>query len=129
MKSTDAIQGELWEDSTGYVMARITGLEGAVITQASVSAIARKIFNIDGATPAIPIDESAPAVASTIYDTLQTDAAWTKDGTGYNFKDEIAATIPITGGNRYVVEYKLTYLLGEIGHVVCELLANDLWGS
>ena len=129
MKTTDLIRGELWEDSTGYVLARVVGGDGEPLDEADVSSIARKIFNIDSSTTT-PVDESDLSVADTIYDELQTGEDWgDEDATGYNFKDTIAATIPIVGGNWYVVEYKLTLADGTTVIVAGKFPAKSIFSS
>ena len=74
-------------DSAAWCLARIDGWDGALITQADLSAIEYTIYEhsddsrlpVDGNT-AIPL-----TIADVIYDSLQTSDAWDVDTTGYNF--------------------------------------------
>ncbi len=68
-------------------------------------------------------------VATAVFDTLQTDARWTEDSTGYNFRDDLAATKLPSGSTAYRVEYLFSPTVGEDWYVVFELTALDLLGS
>ena len=105
---------EIIEGSDSQALFRIDGSDGANIQQADVSTIAREIFDTTTKTPTVSIDSSAPVVADTIYDTLQTDSRWTRDSTGFNFADTIAGSVCSDGGRVYRVEYTMTGPLGEI---------------
>ena len=56
-------------------------------------------------------------VADVIFSTLQTDAIWTVDTTGYNFRhvlDVSAHPAFAVAGRRYLVEYQLTPAVGQM---------------
>jgi hypothetical protein len=69
------------------LLARIVGAAGAYITQATLSAIAYQVRDVDEESNGFltPL-----AISTVVFDALQTGGAWDKDTTGYNF----AATIP-----------------------------------
>ena len=119
----------IWEDGGATLMARIVGGAGTTITQATITSIARKTFDLNGLTPGTAVETSAPVVASTVFDTYQTDARWTVDSTGYNFRDTIAAAIFATGNHRYRVEYAFTPTAGAVFWVVFELQCQPVWSS
>jgi hypothetical protein len=128
---TKPILAIVWEDGDAICMARVVGKNRQNATQASFSSITRKCFDISSDTPDTPITAGTKTlvIADTIYDTLQTDAAWTEDTTGYNFKDIVPAAVLSSGGHTYQVEYKLTAATGEIGWVVFSLTASGVLSS
>ena len=128
MKPTDVTRETIWEDGDVTEMARFL-INGANATQSDVTSIARKIFDLNGSTPNTAESTTAPAVASTVFDTLQTDARWSKDATGYNFRERIAATNFPTAGHRYLVEYLFTGSGGEKFWIVFEHLAQSVRSS
>lgn len=97
----------IWEDGDVTEMARfqVNGVNGV---QANLTSIARNIFDLSGATPGTSLGEVDIVVADSVFDTLQTDARWTKDLTGYNFRDRVPAAQFTTGGRTYLVEYLFT---------------------
>lgn len=110
----------IWEGGDACLMARVT-LNGSNVTQASLTSITRKIFDLDGDTPTTAIDTATPAVASTIFDTLQTDGRWTVDETGYNFRNTIGGAEFPDPNHTYRVEYRLVGAASEIAWLVFEL--------
>lgn len=128
MAITTATQAQACEDGGAFVMARVVGNDAANITQASVTSIARKTFDLDSATPNTATT-TAPVVADTIFDTLQTDARWTEDDTGWNFGDVIAASVLSTGDHHYRIEYVLTMDSGEPVVIKFEIHATSILGS
>lgn len=100
--------------TTVVLLARVLGKAGAVVTQASLSAIRYDIWKVDltyrqiadlfGVAPERdapktprwqPIKQSGPTslvIADTIYDALQTSGGWTVDDEGYNFRAELPET-------------------------------------
>lgn len=122
-------QATVWEDSGATCMARVVGQDAANITQASLTAIAYKVFDLDGLTPGTATDSGALVVADVVFDTVKTpddDARWTEDSTGYNFLDTTAgkaANLP-TGDHRYRIEYVFDPDSGEDFTVVFSLYAR-----
>jgi len=116
----------VWEDSGATLMARIVGNDNALVTQASISTITCKIVDTSGVTPT-----ATPSITKTavIFNALQTDAIWTADSTGYNFKHGILASQLPNGDTTYRVEYKFTPTTGEPFHAVFELTTGNLLGS
>lgn len=99
----------VWERSAAYIMARITGLSGEVVTQLSfdaVSVLITKLPSLDVVTP------PTLTVAGVFFNTLQTDERWTKDKTGYNFGH-------LLDGDTYLTDpgstYQLAYLFEPAG--------------
>jgi hypothetical protein len=101
------------EDSTHICMARIKGYGGVLVTQAAVSSIACKVFDLSGATPDTAILEPVVTVGTSIYDALQTDDQWSEDDTGYNFAFTVPRTGFPTGDHTYLVEFIVTPIAGD----------------
>lgn len=120
MRQPVAATQTVWEDSGGSMMARILGAAGTAITQASLSSIALTVFDMT-TSPTSGTAATAPVVADTVFDTLQTDARWTRDGTGYNFRYTFLASQIATGGRRYRYEFLFTPSSGQAFHVVFDL--------
>ena len=132
MGKNEPTQATIWEDSGASLMARVVGQDAANITQASLTGIAYKTFDLDGLTPGTAIDSGALVVADVVFDTLQTsDSRWTLDSTGFNFLDTTAAAaanLP-TGDHRYRVEYVFDPASGENFTVVFSLYARAIRSS
>lgn len=118
------IEGAAWEDSGTSLMCRLRGVDGDLVARADLSSIAYSVFDEDD-TDAEP-DEGTLTVADVVYDTLQTDSRWTKDGTGYNFRWDTPAALLADGGRRYRFEVKFTPVSGEPFHVVWRVPTGDL---
>lgn len=129
MSATDITKEVVWEDAGAICLARVVGVDGANITHSDVTSIARKIFDLDSSTPTTAVDTSTLTVADTVYDTLQTDDRWSKDDTGYNFLDTVAASVLTTGDHSYLVEYKVTPVAGEVYWLVYQLYARNVLSS
>ena len=127
MGATDIIRGYVWEDGDVTCLARAT-LNGSNITQAVISSIARKVFDLDSTTPTTAVDSSSVTVASSVFDTLQTDGRWSKDSTGYNFRDTVAASV-LSSAHRYRVEYVFTGSNGEKAVLLFEVSAKSIHSS
>ena len=96
------------EDTPAVCMSRVVGTDNTVVAQADISTITCAVYDLSGATPDTAVISPAQVVADTVFDTLQTDARWTEDSTGYNFRSTVAATGFPTGNHRYRVEFKFT---------------------
>jgi hypothetical protein len=116
----------VFEDSGCYLLARIRGNDAANIVQADISSI-NLCVSQKGGTP--DTAGTAVTVATVIFNTLQTDARWTVDSTGYNFRYEVpAASLPV-GGRKYLFEFKFTPASGPVFHVVFEVPTLNLLRS
>jgi hypothetical protein len=65
-------------------------------------------------------------VASTIYNTLQTDDRWSEDDVGYNLAHTITPTGPSAGEHTYRSNYTITFTTGEVAKVSFEIQAKDM---
>jgi hypothetical protein len=125
MAATDIEQAQIWEDNDCTCMARFT-VNGSNGTQSDIASVSRKIFDRKSGTSG---NASALTVASVVFDTLQTDGRWTKDTTGYNFRDRIAGTNFPTGDTRYVIEYQFTGASSEKFMLVYEVTTLEILTS
>lgn len=100
-------------------LARLRGANGALITQASVASIPWAVQDLN---TGLLVASGTLTVSSVIFDTLQTDAIWTKDSillpgpdgsTGYNFKNLFSATLFVPGGDTYQIDVQFVPFIGE----------------
>lgn len=105
--ATDAVTQIVWEGATPILLARVVGMAGANITQASLNSLAYMVVKDVAGVITTVIAETSLTIADIIFDTLQTDAIWTKDSTGYNFKHQLAATDIPDPSTKYRVQHKL----------------------
>ena len=103
-------------------MARIVGNDGDCLTPAEVTAAHYSAYLLDDRDP----DERIPiaghtnvslTVGDVLFSSLQTDALWTVDGPGYNFRHTpVVSTHPAfpVAGRRYLLEYTLTPAAGPV---------------
>lgn len=95
------------EDNPIALMDRVYSINGSLVTIASISTITYRVYAcadkdevISGAGEIVGPQTSC-TVATTVYDTLQTSAPWTKDATGYNFRIDLPGTArPAPGWHR-----------------------------
>lgn len=122
MADASDIYGTAMKNGSITLLARIVGQEGENVVRADIAAIQYTVFllddqNPDSRTAATNHTDVTLAVASVIFDTLQTDPMWTIDETGYNFRhtlDVSAHQAFAIAGRRYLVEYQLTPTAGQI---------------
>lgn len=126
MQPAETTKAIIWEDGGAQCMARVSGQDGAAITQASLSSITCKVFDISTSTPDGVVATPTVTISTSVFDTLQTDARWTKDSTGYNFRHSLAASVFATGDHVYRVEYKLAPTSGEAFWLAFELYSKAL---
>jgi len=99
------------------LMGRIKSRSGEYISQSTISTIAWTLTDVsDGPNSGTTVASSTFTVSAVVFNSLQTDAFWTKDTTGYNFRGIITATnIPTTySGDRLQADVKFTMTSGEV---------------
>jgi hypothetical protein len=120
MASATDIQLQAFVGGSATLMARIVGASGANIVQADIASIAYSIFTFDryAKTRTGVTNHTAVAltVANVVFNTLQTDAIWTVDATGYNFRHvlDVSPNAAFAAVGTYLIEYKLTPNNGEV---------------
>ena len=116
------IHGSAFKNGSATLLARIVGPDGANILQSDVNTIEYTVYLLDdqdpdSRTPVAGHTDVALTVADVIFNTLQTDAIWTVDATGYNFRhvlDVSSNQAFAVAGRRYLVEYQLTPAVGQM---------------
>lgn len=119
MPSASIKRANVFEDGGASLMARVVGNNGASITQAGISTITYAVYDLHAGTEIVA--STSLTVSAVVFDTLQTDARWTEDTTGYNFRHDIAANVFTTGDLTYRVEYKFTPSSGAVWMVLFEV--------
>jgi hypothetical protein len=109
------------EDSSVVVMARVLATDRQFAVQADVSAIALKVADF---TTAEETHDATLVVADTVFNTLQTDARWTVDSTGYNFRYTVPYTAFPTGDRTYRIEALFVLSDGARGKVPWQVRAE-----
>lgn len=94
------------------LLARVRNPAGSLVTQAAVSAITFKTY--DTAAPTVVVTSGSLDESVVIHDTLQTDARWTADTTGYNFEWIMPTANAPNTGKTYQVE--VTIDLDTVAH-------------
>jgi len=116
------LHGSAMKNGTVTLMARIVGANGANLVQAGISAIQYSIYllddqDADARTAVTGHTDAGLTVSDVIFDSLQADAIWTVDTTGYNFRHvPDVSTNPAfaIAGRRYLVEYRITPTTGQV---------------
>jgi predicted proteasome-type protease len=128
MKPYELVKVVTWEDTGQTLMARVEA-DAANITQAAISSIAYKIYDLSSLTPTTELGDSAAlVVADVVFDTLQTDSRWDADSTGYNFRHTVAASTLGTGDHKYGVKYTFTPAAGQPFLLEFEIWAKKAYG-
>lgn len=121
-------EAEFFEDSGGSLMARIIGPDATVLTTTKVTGITYSVYDTAAPTTAI-VGGSTLTVATVVFDTMQTDARWDRDATGYNFRYDVQSSELPNGKKKYRFEFKFDPVSGQDFHVAWELKAVDLYRS
>ncbi len=102
-------KAKAFEDGPIALMARVIGSDGSNITQSSVTAVTYAVYELDEYGDKVK-EITAPAgltVSDVVFNSLQTNAHWDADSTGYNFRHDLpAASLP--EAKTYQVEYRFT---------------------
>jgi hypothetical protein len=115
------IHGSAFKNGSVTLLARIVSLAGANIVRSNINTIKYTVFllddqNADSRTSVDGHTEATLTVANVIFDSLQTDAIWTVDEIGYNFRHVLDVSTHqafTVAGRRYLVEYQLTPAAGQ----------------
>jgi|SRR3989304_1590684 len=116
------IYGNAFKNGSATLMARIVGADGENITQADIATVRYSVYLLDdqdpdGRTAITGHSQITLPVYQVVYNSLQTDATWTVDAIGYNFRhvlDVAAHAAFAIAGRRYLIEYALTPLSGQV---------------
>jgi hypothetical protein len=103
-------------------------VDGAAMVQADLGTIEYAVIN--DSTKEVITALTSLTVANVVFDTLQTDARWTKDNTGYNFRHDVGHTIMTDPDISYRLEYKVTLSGGSefwLDSIVVNL--NEIYGN
>lgn len=116
-------ESEGFEDSGFFILGRVLGDDAEPIVQADISTIELTVTDLlDDSV----VTSGSLTVSDVVFDTLQTDARWTADETGYNFRYNAPASAVPNGGRRYRFEFKFTPNSGEVFHISHERVTGDL---
>lgn len=129
MPNTNLWYGNVQEDGTFSVLARVTSLsgtgttirpvEGPCVKKADITSITCKIYSLgtnrnNPAGVALSPDPTV-TINDSIFDSLQT-SGWptAEDPAGYNFRFDVASTYVPNGNEWYLIEFKITLTSGAI---------------
>lgn len=107
------------------ILARVVDKAGNILAASDFSSISLKIFNRKDLTTAIAL-AGGPATAiaiatSQVTGALTTTDAWTEDEKGHNFSYSYNSGTDLTGGNKYVMDIKMTTSSLGIIHILVNL--------
>lgn len=116
------IHGSAFKNGTVTLLARVVGEDAGPITIADVDSIHYSIFllndqNPDERTTVEGHDDVSLPAGDVMFNSLQTGPLWTVDAVGYNFRhvpDVSAHPAFAVAGRRYLVEYRLSPVLGQV---------------
>ena len=111
----------IFKNGTGTFMARIVGADGTPVDRSAIASIHYSVYQLNDADPnarqAMTGHENILLnMPEVLFDALQTDAVWTYDRVGYNFRHELDVSTNVAfpmAGCHYLVEYSLRPLVGQ----------------
>ncbi len=107
MSALEPLKVFIYEDTSPTWLARVEGADAAPIVQADVTSIAFSVRNRD--VTATEHNNGALVVADVVFNALQTDALWTIDTEGYNFKWTLTPTeLDQADEHQYLIEVVFT---------------------
>jgi hypothetical protein len=119
-EATD-IYGAAFKNGSITLLARVVGPNAAAVVQADILSIRYTVYLLNDRNPddRVAVEGHANAslaVADVVFSTLQTDAIWTVDAIGYNFRhvlDVSAHQAFAIAGRRYLIEHRLAPADGQ----------------
>lgn len=116
------IHGTAFKNGSVTLLARVVGGDGQPIVQTDVSSAKYTVYllddqDADGRTAITGHTDVSLTPAEIIFNSLQTDALWTVDETGYNFRHvlDVSENQAFTiAGRRFLVEFELTPAGGQV---------------
>lgn len=127
MRPVQVFCGEAFEDGGATLLARVQGWNAIDIVQSDISSIQYAVT--DRTSGASVIAATSLTVADVVFNTLQTDARWSVDAEGYNFRHTVPASALPTGDHVYRVEYKFTPAAGEVFFLAFDITALGIYMS
>ena len=124
--SNSPTNATIYEDTGITCMSRILGDDASAITQSTTSAITVAVFK-NASTSATYT--ASLTVADVVFDSYQTDARWSKDSTGYNFRYAVVASVFDAGDATYRVEFKFTPSSGSQYFVIYKINTVEVFTS
>ena len=116
----------IYEDTGVTCMSRILGDDAAAITQSTTSAITVAVFKNTSTTATYT---ASLTVADVVFDSYQTDARWSLDSTGYNWRYAVVASVFDAGDATYRLEFKFTPTSGSQYFVIFEIDTVEVFTS
>ena len=121
MADAAEIHGTAFKGGSATLLARVVGSDAAAIVQADIASISFSVYllddqDADSRTAVTGHTDVSPNVNDIVFNTLQTDALWTVDETGYNFRHVLDVSEHqafAIAGRRYLVEFELTPTSGQ----------------
>lgn len=127
MRPVQVFVGDAFEDGGATLMARVTGWNAADIVQSDISSIHYSVYDRTAETSVV--SATALTVSAVVFNTLQTDARWSVDSEGYNFRHTVPASALPNGDRLYRVEYKFTPASGEVFFLAFDIQAQAIYQS
>jgi hypothetical protein len=115
------IYGTAFKNGSITLLARIVDGQGTNVVRASILTTRYTVYLLDDQNPdsraaVTGHTNVALAVSDVIFNSLQTDAIWTVDATGYNFRHVLDVSMNqafTVAGRRYLIEYQLGPTVGQ----------------
>lgn len=123
------LEKSIWEDTGLAILARIENIDGEAITQASLSTITCKVYDLSTLEL---VTSPTVTIATSVFDTMQTpsiDDRWDVDAIGYNFKYNLPALAFPTGDREYRVEFNFDPASGDDFPLMCAVFAKNRMAS
>lgn len=123
MADATDIRGTVFKNGSATLLARVVGADGSAVQQADIDSAEYTVYLLDetdpdAGTPVTGHTAEAAAVASLIYDALQTDDLWgDADATGYNFRHTLDVADNqafAAAGRSYRIVFELTPAAGQV---------------
>lgn len=116
------IHGTAFKNGSVTLLARVVGADGQPIVQTDIASAKYSLYLLDdqdpdGRTAVAGHTGVSLTVAEVIFNSLQTDALWTVDEAGYNFRHvlDVSANQAFSlAGRRFLVEFELTPGSGQV---------------
>ena len=119
-------RASIYEDSGAFLMGRVLGNSGALITQSDISSITYYIWDITGN---VEITSGSLTVSSVVFNSLQLDDRCTEDDIGYNFGYAAPASWFAAPDHTYRIEVKFTPSSGQVFFAVFEIITSAIYTS